>query len=116
MPQTSTAAVDQHRRRQAVRPQRDAERRRPAADDVLQRVAGAPDGGGDRNRDGEPERHQHNGDALRMPPAEQQRQQHARDRQHDRQNEQKSRLAVRRHQRRASSDRASEPRLAPPVS
>jgi hypothetical protein len=57
----------------------------------------APDASSDRRRDGEPDRHQKEGDALRVPAAECQRKKHTHDGQDDCQNEEEpaSRCGVR---------------------
>ena len=81
---------DDHCRGQPIGAQCYAERRRPAADHVLQRSSCPPHRDRDGEREGEPGRHQRYGDALCAPPAKRQRQQHRGDRQHDRRHEQKS--------------------------
>jgi hypothetical protein len=79
-----------HHRGEPIRTQCHAERRIPAADRILQYIAGAPDGDGDRDCDGEPGRHHDDDDALGVPPTQRQQEKHPGDRQDDRQNEEKA--------------------------
>ncbi len=82
----------QHDHRQPIGAQGDAERRRPATEQIDQRVAGAHRGVGDGDRDAESEHERRERHALRMAAAEHEPGHHAGKRQQDRQHEE---IAVR---------------------
>ena len=76
------AGGQQHGRRDAIGAQHQAERRRPAADEIDQRCAAAIDAGSDQPSQQDIEAEHGQRDALRAPPAEDEGDQHAADRQH----------------------------------
>ncbi len=77
-----------HDERQAVRAQRDAERRRPAAEEIGQRLARLHHRRGDRDRDAGAREDRDRRDPLRVASAERERGEHADERHHHRQHEQ----------------------------
>ena len=79
---------EQHRRRQAVGPQRDAERRCPAAEQVDHRVAGLHQCPGDAGCNGEADRQQQRGHALRIASAQREPGEHADERRQHREQQQ----------------------------